>query len=452
MERTDESYSIALTPRESVGSVHSLEEKHSLLEEENPLESERWYHNPSVRILVGCVLGIVVGYLMGKYGASKEVVSWISLPGELFLRALTCVVVPLVFVNIFLSVVDMLASGHAAKSGIYTVVFFVLTTALAVLTSFASVLLFKVWFSTSSTATISASAETALPCGQDTVVQWFPNGTLLCASLSTTSGGLPVVLPHNDTSTKSSLSQTIQDQIFRALVPDNIVQQFISGNYLGIMSFAIFLAVSMQKVKPRPTTFIHFCQELNATLLVCIRLIIDLTPIAVFSLVSGGLGTTSNLKSVLSDVGIFLVSFLAAIFIHYFVTLMGLLWLVTRRSPWEALSTMWPAQVFAFCCASSAATLPETLHCADSVGVPKSIASFVITMGATLHMNGTSIYFPCAIIYLAVSTGDEAHFTAASFILLGVLSMMSAIAAAPVPSAALVLVIPMFNTVCGTPL
>ncbi|KAG9403925.1 hypothetical protein AC1031_005410 [Aphanomyces cochlioides] len=233
MERTDESYSIALTPRESVGSVHSLEEKHSLLEEENPLESERWYHNPSVRILVGCVLGIVVGYLMGKYGASKEVVSWISLPGELFLRALTCVVVPLVFVNIFLSVVDMLASGHAAKSGIYTVVFFVLTTALAVLTSFASVLLFKVWFSTSSTATISASAETALPCGQDTVVQWFPNGTLLCASLSTTSGGLPVVLPHNDTSTKSSLSQTIQDQIFRALVPDNIVQQFISGNYLG---------------------------------------------------------------------------------------------------------------------------------------------------------------------------------------------------------------------------
>ncbi|KAF0700237.1 Aste57867_9246 [Aphanomyces stellatus] len=457
-------YSVALTPRPSILSDDSTDKTvidPGGSDEDNVPKRVSWYNDPSVLILVGCLLGILTGCLLGKHGASVEVISWVSLPGQLFLRALTCVVVPLVFVNIFLSVADMLETGHAAKSGFYTMGYFLVTTTSAVAFSLASTFVFKKWFSKASASAVVSLAATAaqgLQCGSDASVQWFPNGTLFCiptaaiANSSSSMGSLPVLLVNQTaaSSTTASLSRTIQDQIFRALVPDNIVQQFVAGNYLGIMAFAIFLAVCMHKVDPRPTTIVALCSELNAMLLVCIRLIIDLTPIAVFSLVAGGLGTTSDLTAAMSDVGIFLVSFLVAIFLQYAVTLMALVFLTLRRSPWQVMQPFLPAQVFAFCCASSAATLPVTLRCARVAGVPASVGSFIITMGATLHMNGTSIYFPCAIVYLAVSTGDDAKFNVASYVLLALLSMMSAIAAAPVPSAALVLVLPMYNAVCGT--
>ncbi|ETW02985.1 hypothetical protein H310_05425 [Aphanomyces invadans] len=447
-----EGYIVALTPRTSLISNQDAEKEHTNMETE-PVASKcrLWCANPSVLILIGCVLGVILGYLLGQYGASKELLTWITLPGELFLRALTCVVVPLVFVNIFLSVVDMLRAGHAAKSGLYTLGLFGLTTVLAVLLSISSVSIFKKWFShASSTSKNAVNAGQSWHCGNttDLSVQWFQNGTILCSTPSDASS--PLVLPSPSAAPPPSLSKTVQDQIFRALVPDNIVQQFVSGNYLGIMAIATMLAFSLDKVSPRPVGIVRVCEELNAMLLVCIRLIIDITPIAVFSLVAGGLGATSDLTAALSDVGIFLVSFLVAIMLHYWVTLMGILYLVLRTSPIQAMKTCWPAQVFAFCSASSAATLPITLKCGDQANVPASLASFILTMGATLNMNGTSIYFPCAVIYLAVSTGDEANFTVVSYILLGLLSSMSAAAAAPVPSAALVLVVPMFNAVCGT--
>ncbi|KAF0747671.1 hypothetical protein AaE_007639, partial [Aphanomyces astaci] len=78
------------------------------------------------------------------------------------------------------------------------------------------------------------------------------------------------------------------------------------------MAFAILLAVSMDKVTPRPVGIVQLCGELNAMLLVCIRFIIDLTPLAVLSLVAGGLGTTTDFMAAVADVGIFLVSFLVA--------------------------------------------------------------------------------------------------------------------------------------------
>ncbi|RHY76336.1 hypothetical protein DYB30_008696 [Aphanomyces astaci] len=423
--------------------------------EASPSKCRQWCSNPSVLILMGCVLGIVLGCLLGKYGASKELLTWVSLPGELFLRALTCVVVPLVFVNIFLSVVDMLQAGHAAKSGLYTLGYFGLTTVLSVLMSIVSVTVFKKWFSHTalSQANVVGSAGMLLvPCGNSTnaaSVRWFPNGTLVCAAASDASS--PLVLPSQSPTAPPTLSKTIQDQIFRALVPDNIMQQFVTGNYLGalflchcIMAFAILLAVSMDKVTPRPVGIVQLCGELNAMLLVCIRFIIDLTPLAVLSLVAGGLGTTTDFMAAVADVGIFLVM------LHYWVTLMGFLYLALRTSPLQAMKACWPAQVFAFCSASSAATLPVTLQCGEQAHVPSSVGSFILTMGATLNMNGTSIYFPCAVVYLAVSTGDEAKFTVVSYILLALLSTMSAAAAAPVPSAALVLVLPMFNAVCTT--
>ncbi|RHY21322.1 hypothetical protein DYB32_009846 [Aphanomyces invadans] len=380
-----EGYIVALTPRTSLISNQDAEKEHTNMETE-PVASKcrLWCANPSVLILIGCVLGVILGYLLGQYGASKELLTWITLPGELFLRALTCVVVPLVFVNIFLSVVDMLRAGHAAKSGLYTLGLFGLTTVLAVLLSISSVSIFKKWFShASSTSKNAVNAGQSWHCGNttDLSVQWFQNGTILCSTPSDASS--PLVLPSPSAAPPPSLSKTVQDQIFRALVPDNIVQQFVSGNYLGTISDSI-----------------------------------------------------SCFDGVI-------------IMLHYWVTLMGILYLVLRTSPIQAMKTCWPAQVFAFCSASSAATLPITLKCGDQANVPASLASFILTMGATLNMNGTSIYFPCAVIYLAVSTGDEANFTVVSYILLGLLSSMSAAAAAPVPSAALVLVVPMFNAVCG---
>ncbi|OQS06732.1 hypothetical protein THRCLA_01240 [Thraustotheca clavata] len=417
----------------------------------------KWYQKPTVRIFAGCVLGFGAGVILGRNNASTELVSWIALPGTLFLRALTCIVMPLIFVNVFLSVVEMLAAGKATRAGLQTLGLFVLTTFFAVGTGLLFVGLFQNSFvvaKSSQNSKLSTLSSVKIGCGNTSLLHTFLNGTVSCLDETIVSGSTMQFTIANTSSTttvKMSLSDTIQEQIFKAIVPDNIVAQFVAGNFIGIMAFAIFLAISMQRVQRSCATVLAFCKELNEILLACIGNVILCTPIAVASLVAGGLGTTNDFTAVFGNVGIFLVAFGLAIIVHGLGTLGVLYYLIVSRNTKKATSwkEFFPVHFFAFGCASSAATIPITLDTAVKTNVPSSIAGFVVTLGATLHMNGTAIYFPCAVVYVICASGLQEHLDPVAYLLLCILSVVSAAATAPVPSGALVLVLPMVNTVCG---
>ena len=122
---------------------------------------------------------------------------------------------------------------------------------------------------------------------------------------------------------------------------------------------------------------------------------------------------------------------------------------MTKSNPFGYLKFIVPAQTTAFACASSAATMPVSLQCAEASGrVPLPIARFVIPLGATINMDGSAIYFPCACVWLAVLNGITPSF--GNYILLAILSTIGSAGTAPVPSAGLVMVLTAYNSVFGT--
>jgi Na+/H+-dicarboxylate symporter len=138
-----------------------------------------------------------------------------------------------------------------------------------------------------------------------------------------------------------------------------------------------------------------------------------------------------------------------AMILQFFLVYVGFFFLFTRSNPFTYLKHIIPAQTMAFACASSAATIPMTLKSVQATGrVPKSIARFVVPLGATVNMDGGAIYFPCACIWLAVLNGIEPDI--ASYFLLVIISTIGSAGTAPVPSASLVLIITAYNTVFNT--
>ncbi len=160
-------------------------------------------------------------------------------------------------------------------------------------------------------------------------------------------------------------------------------------------------------------------------------------------------GSQDDLSGTFTNVGYLIAACLVGFVAHFLVVDVGFFFIMTRENPFPYLRQIIPAQMTAFACASSAATLPVTLRCVKATGsVPDDIRHFVCPLGATINMDGSAIYFPCACIWLAVLNGVTPN--AGSYILLIILATIGSAGAAPVPSSGLVLVITAYNTVFGT--
>lgn len=139
-----------------------------------------------------------------------------------------------------------------------------------------------------------------------------------------------------------------------------------------------------------------------------------------------------------------------AMLTHILVVYPLLFAVITKANPYAYLRHIIPAQIFAFACASSAATLPVTMRCVKETGqVPDSIRNFVLPIGATINMDGTALYFPPALVFLAVTSGFGDQLDFSKYILIVIVSTIGSAGAAPVPNAGLVLIITAFNTVFG---
>jgi len=180
-----------------------------------------------------------------------------------------------------------------------------------------------------------------------------------------------------------------------------------------------------------------------------IHWIILITPFAVLSLIASAVGSQNNLADSFSNVAWLCIAVMAGMFVHVFVVYTSIFYYVTGDNPLGYFRFILPAQATAFACASSAATMPVSLECAEASGrVPLPIARFVIPLGATINMDGSAIYFPCACVWLAVLNGITPTF--ANYLMLAILSTIGSAGTAPVPSAGLVMVLTAYNSVFNT--
>ena len=355
------------------------------------------------RFLLFMVGGVVLGFLMGAlFPSLSEKTSFV---GELFLNALKMVVLPLITVSIANAIFKMETIEKFKRIGVRALLYYTLTTALAVVTGIAVVSLLKP----------GASAN-------------FSGGEF-----------------HREVS--FSLKELIL-----SLIPDNIFKAFVNFDVLPVIVSTILFSLAVLSVDWKRQLILHqLVSELDTVLLKLTGWIISLAPVGVCSLIASKvaqMGGAPALKTIFVSLGVYVLTVLLGLLIHGFVTLSLLYYLFTKENPYSLISKVKDALLTAFATASSSATFPVTLSRSIAAGIKKEIAEFTLPLGATINMDGTALYEAVAAIFLAQSYGMELSFT--QYFAVFLTATLAAIGAAGVPEAGLVTMVLVLQSV-GVP-
>lgn len=371
------------------------------------------------RMLIGFVIGAGAGLLANLYAADADwlqtFVTYVTDPvGQLFLRLLFMLVVPLVFSALVLGVVEIGDPKSLGRIGGKTLLWILSVTTLAVMIGLVLVNVLQPGLGLApeiaSTLLSEASERTADIAGKGGAIS-----------------GIDLLLN---------------------IVPRNPVAAAAAGDLIAVMFFALMFGIAATVIRSDGTrSFIGAVQGIYDICLKLIGWIIEVAPFAVAALL---FSITAMLGiDVLIQLARFVGTVLLALGIHFFVVFPILLWVFGRMSPLEFFRGAQPALLTAFSTSSSSATLPTTLKVAeDRLGVPRRVARFVCTLGATANMNGTALFEGITVLFLAQFFGVELSLVQQVMVL--VLCIFGSIGAAGVPGGSLP-VIAMILVMFGIP-
>ncbi|WP_405196594.1 dicarboxylate/amino acid:cation symporter [Virgibacillus necropolis] len=345
------------------------------------------------QILIAFVTAIIAGII---FGPSIDVVQPL---GDLFLRLIQFIIIPLITSSLIVGVASTGDMKSLGRIGGKTIVYYLTTTLIAVTIGLIAALV----FSPGTGVDISSAGE-------------VPEAT-------ETGGFINVLLN---------------------IIPTNPLESLSSGNILQIIFFALFLGVGITMVGEKAQPVYRFFDGLAEIMYKITAIIMKLIPIGVFGLLAPIIGEYG--LSVLLPL-IKLVSVVAvACIVHALVTYSIAVKSLGKMNPLKFFKGIAPASLVAFSTQSSSGTLPVTIKCSeDNLGVSKKISSFVLPLGATINMDGTSLYLSVAALFTAQAYGIELTFTQIMMIVL--IATLGSIGAAGVPGAGLVMLILVLTTV-----
>ncbi len=353
-------------------------------------------------MLAAIALGALSGFFVPQFMLQTALI------GELFLRMLTMLVVPVIILSILSGVTNLEGTGNLARLGVKTLIYYTATTALAV-------------------------------CVGLTLVNIIQPGL----------GETPLTLPEqsqdfDQTKTGSSLSD-----VARNIIPKNIFVAATEGNVLGLIFFSFFLGIALLSIKHSASaTIIAGISALFDAVIWMIEKTMLLAPIGFFSLTGSIIAeyvAEDKLDAFGGAVGWYTLTVASGLLAHGLIVLPLLARLYSLRPVYFA-KAMAPALTTAFSTASSAATLPITLDRLEkNAGISNKISSFVAPLGATVNMDGTAIYEAVAVVFIANMYGVELTF--AQQFLIFLTATFSAIGAAGIPGAGLIMMVLVLNSV-----
>jgi solute carrier family 1 (neuronal/epithelial high affinity glutamate transporter), member 1 len=361
-------------------------------------------------------IGLAIVAAVALAFLSPQVAVTFEVGGEIFLRLLTMMVVPLVVASVMSGIIGLGDVRKLGRPGALAVLYYLTTTVMAVLVGLVLVNLIQPGVGTVDQATLSAMAA---------------EGRGIAAAQE----------------------QASLDTIFRNLLlmlfTDNLFASAANTNLLPLIVFSVIFAGMLTTMGSRVTAISQMIVQVNDALLAFILLLMRLAPIGIFCLVTARFGEAQaegNLMDVLQQTGAYFSTVLAGLAVHALLTLPLILWMFTRRNPLRFIYQMSQALLTAFSTASSTATLPVTMECAMSkAGVSRRSAEFVLPLGATINMDGTALYEATAAIFIAQAIGVDLSLT--QQIVVAVTATLAAIGAAGIPEAGLVTMIIVLNAV-----
>ncbi|NJB35716.1 MULTISPECIES: dicarboxylate/amino acid:cation symporter [Croceivirga] len=364
------------------------------------------------QILIGMLLGIVFGFVMTKVPTGKDIVSdWIQPLGAIFVKLLKLIAIPLIIASLVKGISDLKDISKFRNIGLRTIGIYILTTVVAITIGLVLVNMLN--------PGAGISEETVAKLTETYANDAGVTSKLEEASRQKDSGPL---------------------QFLVDMVPDNAINALGNNSaMLQVIFFTIFLGISMLLIgeeKARPLK--DFFDSLNDVVLKMVDLIMLTAPYAVFSLLAAVVVSSSDpdlLLALLKYAGVVVGGLF--LMIVFYAILVGT---ITKKNPFWFLQQMSPAQLLAFSTSSSAATLPVTMERVEEhIGVDKEVSSFVLPVGATINMDGTSLYQGVAAVFIAQALGFE--LTLANQLTIVLTALLASIGSAAVPGAGMVMLV-----------
>jgi proton glutamate symport protein len=362
------------------------------------------------QILIGMGLGVLFAFLLVQFDWGKQfIVDWIKPFGNIFINLLKLIAVPLILGSLIKGVSDLKDISKLSKMGGRTIGLYIMTTILAVSIGLAIVNIIKPG------EYISEETRTELL----TNFAGDANSKIEAANKQNEAGPL----------------QALED-----IVPDNIMKATTdNGNMLQVIFFAIFFGVCMILIPEKTAKPVKdFFDGFNEIILKMIDLIMLAAPFGVFALLASLVAESPSLD-LFKALGMYGLSVLIGLtlMIGVYVLIVKIL---ARKDASFFLNGIAPAQLLAFSTSSSAATLPVTMErVVDNLGVDDEVASFVLPIGATINMDGTSLYQAVAAVFIAQAFGLDLSLGAQLGII--VTATLASIGSAAVPGAGMVMLV-----------
>ena len=369
------------------------------------------------KILIGMLAGVTFGFIMLEVGGADFVASWIKPIGTIFVKLLKLIAVPLILASLIKGISDLKDISKFASIGLKTIIIYILTTVIAISIGLILVNSFNPGDGVSS-ETISKLTETY---ADNSSVQ----GKIAEASRQQASRPLDF------------LEDMVPDNAFSALSNNKLMLQVIFlAMFLGIS----LLLVGEKSAKPLK----DFFDSLNDVVLKMVDLIMLTAPYAVFALLANVVvssGDPELLYALLFYSGVVVGGLL--LMVCFYLVLVSV---ITKKNPLWFLKQISPAQLLAFSTSSSAATLPVTMERVEEhLGVDKEVSSFVLPVGATINMDGTSLYQAVAAVFIAQALDFDLTFADQLTIVLT--ELLASIGSAAVPGAGMVMLVIVLESV-----
>ena len=374
---------------------------------------------------IGVILGAVLGVSLRPVNLSKKSILLLSYPGELFMRLLGLMILPLIIASLITGAASLNAKLNG-KMALRTIVYFLSTSLVSSLIGLILVL-----------AIHPGSSETKELLGEGSTKQ---------RNLDLVDNFLDLgrnLIPNNvfQASMETAITRYTEEVTGNSTIITGKTLDYRSGtNTLGIIFFCLTFGTVLGSLGPSGKPLVNLFSIIDQVIMKMVYMVMWVSPIGIASVIAAKILGVADLALVMSQLGLFMVTVCSGVFFYQFVCLQLIYFMIVRKNPYKFWWGLFQSWMTAFATASTAAALPISFRCMkENNRVDPRISKFVLPIGATINMDGTALFVTVASVFIAQM--NNIPLNAGAYATVVLTSTAASIAAASIPSAALVLML-----------
>ncbi|XP_030377502.1 excitatory amino acid transporter 3 [Scaptodrosophila lebanonensis] len=385
-----------------------------------------------IGVFAGGLVGFIIKNSTGEW--TKREIMYISFPGEIFLRMLKCLIVPLL-VSSITSAIGGLDLSMSSKIATRAITYYFVTTLSAVILGICLVTTIRpgqgAKIVETRTETIDKASKVLTP---DTLMD-------LVRNMFTDNIIQSTMFQHRTEifeNTSISPALPMEEWDFKSA-------QREGSNVLGLVMFSVILGTTIGRMREKGQLLQDFFTTLSEAMMTITSWVIWISPLGVAFLIAAKIIEMESIAATIQSLGWYFITVMIGLFLHGFGTIAVIFFLGTRRLPYRYIAKLSQVLATAFGTGSSSATMPLTIKCLDNMGIDPRVTRFVIPVGATINMDGTALYEAVAALFIAQYR--EMSYSFGTIVAVSITATAASIGAAGIPQAGLVTMVMVLDTV-----